>query len=163
MARGLIEDFTIFGAAFIMFISGLYVNGIVCSDQKKNNHGMFFLSLFFSVLFCSFAQNIINYNTILLSWIISLVLFFLRLNKAKRLIKLSKIKKMKRNLFITINYCQAELTLSCLRIFLNWWGWKILSLVLLIIVRVRMISESCRNIKAAQGMMLCTCLNRRAI
>jgi oligosaccharide repeat unit polymerase len=81
MARGMIEDFTIFGAILLLFITGMLVHLLYLLTMRKRIIAMSLLALFFSILFCSFTQNIINYNTIFFSWIISFLIILLMKKK----------------------------------------------------------------------------------
>ncbi len=77
MTRGLIEDFNFYGAMLLLFITGMTVQFLYFLTKKKHLFALCFLSLFYSILFSSFAQNIINYNTILFSWMVSFLSIFI--------------------------------------------------------------------------------------
>lgn len=68
--RILIEDFTIFGAIGILFFTGFFLTYFY--EKSKQQNFMFYIlfSIGLNILFWSFATNILNYNTIILSWII---------------------------------------------------------------------------------------------
>lgn len=73
MTRGLIEDFTLYGAMGVLFFVGILMQIIYDRTKKKNAFAMALLGLFYSIVLWSFTVNIINYNTIILAWIISLL------------------------------------------------------------------------------------------
>lgn len=74
MARGLIEDFTLFGAMTIMLFVGFVIQYLYLQVKKRKIWPMSFLALFYSVLLMCFTLNILNYNTIFFSWIISILI-----------------------------------------------------------------------------------------
>ena len=76
MTRGLIQDFTLFGAMAFLFVVGIIMQIIYDRTKRKNALAMGILALFYSIVLWSFTVNIINYNTIILSWMISLALIF---------------------------------------------------------------------------------------
>jgi oligosaccharide repeat unit polymerase len=79
MTRGLIQDFTLFGAMAVLFLAGIIMQMVYVSARRRNILAMGVLGLFYSVLLWSFTVNILNYNTMILSWIISIgIIFFIR-------------------------------------------------------------------------------------
>jgi oligosaccharide repeat unit polymerase len=79
MTRGLIQDFTLFGAMAVLFFVGIIMQMVYVSARRRNILAMGVLGLFYSVLLWSFTVNILNYNTLILSWIISIaIIFFIR-------------------------------------------------------------------------------------
>jgi oligosaccharide repeat unit polymerase len=82
MTRGLIQDFTLYGAMAILFIAGILMQMVYYLTKRKNAFAMGMLALFYSIVLWSFTVNIINYNTLIFSWIISLILIFF-INKQK--------------------------------------------------------------------------------
>jgi len=71
--RGFIEDFSILGAITIMFLTGILMTYFYYLAKRKKIIGVFLLGVCYSVLFWSFTVNMLNYNTIILSWIITLI------------------------------------------------------------------------------------------
>lgn len=71
MARGLIEDFSLPGAMLVLFLTGIIAQVLYERTKRNGLMALGFLSLFYSILFWSMTVNIINYNTIILCWIIS--------------------------------------------------------------------------------------------
>jgi len=71
MARGLIEDFSLPGAMIVLFLTGILSQFLYERTKRKSLISLGFLSLFYSILFWSMTVNIINYNTIILCWMIS--------------------------------------------------------------------------------------------
>ncbi|HNZ43736.1 MAG TPA: O-antigen polymerase [Bacteroidales bacterium] len=79
MARGLIEDFTLPGALLVLFLAGIIAQILYERTKKNSVICMGLLSLFYSVLLWSITVNILNYNTIILCWLISFAtLFFIK-------------------------------------------------------------------------------------
>jgi len=81
MARGLIQDFSLIGAVVLLFISGFISQHLYSFTKYKNIVCMCLLSLFYSIILWSFTVNMINYNTIILSWVISIIFIFFATSK----------------------------------------------------------------------------------
>lgn len=71
IVRGLIEDFTLGGAMFVLFMTGFATQIFYHLTKKGHVRSHFFLALFYSVLLNGFTVCILTYNTIILSWGIS--------------------------------------------------------------------------------------------
>lgn len=87
MARGLIQDFSLIGAVILLFVTGFFSQHIFNYTKYKNLICMCLLSLFYSIILWSFTVNMINYNTIILSWVISIIFIFFVTSKNSALIK----------------------------------------------------------------------------
>jgi len=83
--RGLIDDFSIYGAIIIMFLIGYFMNFFYYKTKSRNIYAMLLLSMCFSILFCSIFSNMLNYNVILLSWFISFIFIYLVFNVSYKL------------------------------------------------------------------------------
>jgi len=77
IVRGFIEDFSILGAVVIMFLTGILMTYFYYLSKRKKIIGVFLLGVCYSVLFWSFTVNMLNYNTIIFSWIIVLITLIL--------------------------------------------------------------------------------------
>lgn len=87
MARGLLEDLTLFGAMAVLFVIGIVMQIIYDRTKRKKAWAMCVMALFYSIVLWSFTVNIINYNTIILSWIISLIIIFFMKKRNKTIDK----------------------------------------------------------------------------